>query len=383
MPLFKEDSPLLTLIENNFITFLLLAWLLIMALLYQRLGIKVVHDSHRYLAYAESFSTGTSYWYHSGGISYFSYTLILYFIIYIINMPISVIILTQLIIGLLAVWCFYTTILNLSNSKITALIGTLFYISWPDLQQWHLYIHTESLYISIGVFIIYFLSVKQPTHKTHITIFILLSIGLFLRPNGFILLLGAIAFYLIGFKCKSKHTTNIVAGLSIVIMLVSIFALKEMLQIFSPLQYLEQGQIIQGYNGLNVPIRLIEVEDKISVLEQMYYTIVAQPFTFLKLLIIRFIFFWSQIKPYYSLFHNIIIILFFTFIYSAVIFAIRCKILSKKILAFIVMTILLQTLMAMFIAVDWDNRFVAPVLPFVFIIAALGCNELIIIRFGK
>ncbi|GAB3531551.1 hypothetical protein GCM10027443_13980 [Pontibacter brevis] len=42
------------------------------------------------------------------------------------------------------------------------------------------------------------------------------------------------------------------------------------------------------------------------------------------------------------------------------------------IVTFIATFLFLQTFMAMFISVDWDNRFVVPLLPLVFMLSATG-----------
>lgn len=369
-------APQLRMFSEKPLTFLLPIWLMMQAVLYSWHGVHIVTDSYRYLAYTESLGTGASYWLEPDSVLYAAYTLFLYLILKILYAPVAAVIFAQFLVGALAVVCFYKAVLQLTNNKVAASISTLLFTFWPDLQYWHLYIHTESLFISLTVFILYFLTKRQQRFTTQIIILMLLIIGLFLRPNGFILSAGIAIYY---FACVVRRVSlrTSVLLITIVLLPATLFAAAKVLQVFSPLTYLDQGQVIQGYNGLIVPFRLSEASGSSSVLVQLLYSVMEQPLAYGKLLMLRFVFFWGHIRPYYSVAHNSMILLFFIPVYTAAAIGSKHLVIKGRAFWFIFVMILLQTAMVMLIAVDWDNRFVAPLLPFVFMFAGAGFTHLI------
>ncbi|WP_414703902.1 hypothetical protein [Pontibacter sp. 13R65] len=205
---------------------------------------------------------------------------------------------------------------------------------------------------------------------------IILIVSVFLRPNGFFLVLGAIiscAVYIIK-KSNLRLTINqLLFPLAMVLAILG-YGATEAFEVYSPLQYLLQGQVLQGYNAFTIPIEAPPLIESQSVFRQMLTVFFNQPFNYFKLILMRFLLFWAQIRPYYSFSHNACIILFFVPVYVAAIYGFWKTRLNPKYL-FLSVVIVLQTVMAIAVAVDWDNRFIVPILPFVFIFASIGFNS--------
>jgi len=231
-----------------------LLWVIVNVLLYNKLGIKIMFDSHRYLAYTAAVETGSSYWYQAENILYSAYTLVLYLFLYLMHLPVGAVIVAQITCSGIALIYLYRTVLNITGCNDTAFICLLLYLMWPEIQQWNFYIHTESLYISITIFLLYGISVPRKSVYDILIILLIVLFALFLRPNGFFLLLGASASaisYLYQ-RYQFQFSTRSILLIAAVLVPLLTYAANQALEIYSPIQYVAQGQVIQGYNGLNV-----------------------------------------------------------------------------------------------------------------------------------
>jgi len=360
------------LLENSPFRVLLVVWLLVQYLLYQHYGIKIVYDSHRYFNYVDSLAAGGNYWYTDSGKFYASYTFLLALMLHLAKLPVACIILLQVLVsGVAAVYLYKITSI-LSKNKTAPALAALLFIIWPDLQFWNLYIHTESLYISLSVFILFLTLVARRPHH-YLVLAGLLTVICFLRPNGIFLVIavGIALFYQRGFALRLKRM-RVNAFVWLPVLFILLCAGIFFLEVFSPLAYYRAGQFIQGYKGNAVAVGLpssTAVSQPVAL--QLLAILLEQPTTFLKLVAGRFFFFWTQVRPYYSALHNVVILLFFLPVYYYAISCI-CRIKHCPFLAFVLTLAALHTLMVTVIAVDWDNRFVAPLLPFIFVLAAMG-----------
>jgi len=354
-----------------------LLWFIVNALLYNKLGIKIVFDSHRYLAYAEAIETGSSYWYQAESIFYSSYTFVLYLFLYLLHLPVGVVIFVQIVFSGVALIYLYRTVLNITSNNHTAFICLLLYILWPEIHQWNFYIHTESLYISATIFLLYSISEYRKSSFNILMTLLIVLFTFFLRPNGFFLLLGASASVISYLHQRNsfKFSANSIILVAVVIVPLLIYVAKEALEIYSPMQYLVQGQVIQGYDGLHVSIAPVTPDVENSVLKQLWCVVVTQPYAYVKLLLLRFVFFWGQARPYYSAIHNFVIFLYFIPVYGAALYGMK-RLSQHPVKPFMLVVAILQTTMSLVIAVDWDNRFIVPLMPFVFIFAAIGFHSL-------
>lgn len=348
-------------------------WIIMNFLLYYRYGIQIVFDSHRYLDYAESVVSGGSQLFQPHNILYSSYTLFLFSVLHVLGQPLKVVIALQILLSGVAAIFFYLTIFNTTQHKIAAFFGVALYLVWPQIHSWGFYIHTESLYVSASIFTLYFISRTTQNRSSIIALSLILCFALFLRPNGFFLLLGVITIA-IYHKRHVYKTTHLCVFLAFAVS-VLLFCANYALEIYSPLQYLMRGQIIQGYNALTIRIDSPALVPTQPVLLQVLSFIKEQPISYIKLLLLRLLYLWGQVRPYYSTIHNAAIIIYFFPIFILTIRGLR-KAKKGHTYIFIVVVLFLQSIMAMIIAVDWDNRFIVPLLPFVFYLASIGLTSL-------
>jgi hypothetical protein len=102
------------------------------------------------------------------------------------------------------------------------------------------------------------------------------------------------------------------------------------------------------------------------------YFAAYNPLFMSKLMLIRLLAFFSSIKPYYSLGHRLMSILVLWPLYWLAVRGARRVAVWLPARAFLAGVPLLQAGVVMLTVDDYDVRFLAPVLPFVFALAALG-----------
>ncbi|EJF09600.1 glycosyltransferase family 39 protein [Pontibacter sp. BAB1700] len=374
----KKGSKLLWLLASKPLLYLGALWMVMHLILYSRYGVKIVFDSYRYLNYVESIVSGSSYWLQPHSIFYSSYTLFLFLVLHVLSQPIEVVIALQILLSGVATVFFYKTLYNTTQHRVAAFIGVAFYLFWPQIHSWGFYIHTESLYISTSIFTLYLISKTTQNRYSLFVLALILCFAIFLRPNGIFLLLGVIAGVI--YLKKDMFTTTHSYLVLVLVVPALLFSANYALEIFSPLQYLSQGQIIQGYNKLTIQIDSPQLVPTDPALLHVIGFIKEQPVSYIKLLLLRFIYLWAQVRPYYSNIHNIAIVIFFIPVFILALRGIR-KAIKEQTFIFMVTVLFLQTVMTMVIAVDWDNRFVVPLLPFVFYFASIGFTSLLSFKY--
>lgn len=133
--------------------FLLLVYIIVSTVCSYSYGIKFVNDSPRYLNYALNLRQG--FYIEPHNFWYFGYVLFIY-VIKLFNQTYFAIIISQYVLGYLAVIAIYETGLILFNNRIRALLPALLYIGFFEIPAWNSYILSEPFYISFTCFSIYF-----------------------------------------------------------------------------------------------------------------------------------------------------------------------------------------------------------------------------------
>jgi len=350
-------------------------WFLVQCLLYSKHGIKVVFDSKRYLAQADLLAAGE---YSALKISYIVYTALLAFSNLLGSL--AWIILLQIVVSGIAMVAMYKAALKITNSQLTASLTVLLLIIWPDYQFWNLYIHTESLFVSVTCLVFWRL-VTADQARHYLQLFLLLVLVLLLRPNGFMVILAVLVYWGLGYCNRKGYPVRKAVGLLLTLTIVGMLAaahlfLKDISSDHSFTKFLVSGEIIQGYEPLRINIEK-QIELQGTPLKQTIAIVLNEPAFFFKKSLMRLLYYWAQIRPYYSLWHNITIVILMYPLYLLGVKALATKKTDIRITGFIVCLMLQFSAMVVVSAVDWDNRFFLPLLPFVFFIGAIGLRGLL------
>lgn len=92
---------------------------------------------------------------------------------------------------------------------------------------------------------------------------------------------------------------------------------------------------------------------------------------FFKISLFKLTLFFANVKPYFSFFHNLMIVLVLYPLYLLAVFGFfKTSWSAEKV--FISIFVLSQAGIVAFTSENWDGRFLIPVLPFIFIFSAVG-----------
>ncbi len=297
-------------------------------------------------------------------------------IIGLLNLGYEGIIYVHCLLAIIALYSSYKLAINLTDNKLTAIFAPLFYILWIKFQQWNLILYTDAIFSHMVIISIYAL-VKSRSVKEIICVILLILFTSFLRPTGLGLLI-ATSLYFVHKWTRDKKNSIYPTRIALVL-LAPFFALflNAILNDFidSFMESYKMAEII--YPKINIivdePSYLYIPDSNQQPLIRLFLFIITNPIYFIKMSAVKGLLFLGHVKPYYSFFHNLIIV---GFLYPIYFFAIKgylamkkssLKLLISSFLIFQFLTICLTT-------ENWDGRFLLPILPLIFILSSIGLS---------
>jgi hypothetical protein len=349
-----------------------------LGLLWRYHGPHYVNDSGRYLAYGRRIAEEWHFE-HDHQLRYLGYPLFISFWLKV-KAGRWGIVLGQMALSALATGGFYTAVKRLAQgSWLTAIAATAALVLWRDIQQFNAYLLTESLFTS-GILLSFRALVQARTKLGWALLSGLLLLTALMRPNGFIV---PVAAGLAGLVALRQLPNLRPFRLALVVLVAALplmwFILNKLLLTFTLIETYQRGEIIYGYSAWVVrptePLMLPPSLPVMSPMLRLGYFIIHNPGFFARLALLKLAaLFFSYGKSYYSLGH---LVAFGVFIYPSYWLAWRG---FKQVQVwlpgrvFLASVVLLQGLVVLMTVEDWDVRFLAPVLPCVFALAALGAQ---------
>ncbi|OHX67590.1 hypothetical protein [Flammeovirga pacifica] len=340
--------------------YLLFLWVSIHLILWFKIGPKEGADTSFYISIADNILNGK--WLFDRSLWYSSYGLFIS-IFRFFTEDISPIILGQLFINLLSGYCFYQLLIDRTQKEYIAFLGTATYLFFPISIEWHYIVYGESFFTSFTI--LFFYCYIKKIHRIALP---LLFFTFFIRPIG-IIFLSALIISKIYFLYKNEinYRRTILVGSSLIFFFL-LCVINKMLQFYGPL-------MIDGY--LNAEIIYPKHTLGISPLENPYLPsnqeniIIQILLTFfgnfgymVKLMVIKSLLFWGNMKPYYSFTHNLII----AFTLYPLYFLLIKNNFNKDHWTFIstssLLYILFQGGVISLTSENWDGRFLYPLIPF-------------------
>lgn len=281
----------------------------------------------------------------------------------------------QVLINALAAICFYKLILKLSGKYQAAVFGTLLLILCIPYQKWTAYLFTESIFFSLVIIYTYvlFASFKNRYTKPVLAtvLLLLLVIG---RPTGMLMIPATFAFisYQL-FLNRQKLLAFAIWLPGIAGLLLLVDAAMKGKGEFDFIKPFVEEHIVCG-----VPERVATTAAAHGDSLRVLLIYISEHFIdFIQLAFQRLISFFGLIRPYYSAMHNLLLIAGFYPIYILSTFGIRYMYRSAK--PFFIFSVVLVATFAFSVMLtcdDWHNRFIMPVMPIIFIYAAVGGSQL-------
>ena len=362
--------------EKKGLIILSFLWFFTQVVVYLLFGIKESVDSIMYINDSQlildgGFPSGRNLWYSS-------YSIIIALLRFFGGDAIEVIYI-QLVFSYTAFICLYKLTLSISKSNQSAFIAAFLYIVWIKIHQWNLILYTDSLFASLSIIGITLLHFSK-NWKSYFLSLLVLIFTILIRPTGvgiLIALIGYFSYSITYLKEFTRLSKIVIIGLLSIgaFFLVNVILLHHIDSFFN--SYANAEIIYPNIPFLiSQPSNLEYLDSHYPPLFRLIMFVVYNPIYFMKLSLVKGILFIANMKPYFSVLHNIVIGLFLYPIYYFMIKGL--KVLPKNSTSvFLICFILSQFMIVSLTSENWDGRFLIPVLPFVFVISSLGITDFV------
>jgi hypothetical protein len=351
------------------IILLFLFWLSVQISIYAYLGIRRGSDT---TVYAEAAAQLLSGQWPEGRLVWYSTYIAFLAMIFAVGGGFQLVAILQILLSGVAAMALGLSVKKMTSSFWTSCWAVLLYLFWFKIHQWNIFIYTESLFTSLALIsFAVLLRIKTPFH--YLCFFILFVLTFFVRPTGFCLLIGLVWYT---FR-KSALPGKKKLALGIIIFIVSMILLNGMLYQFELMTSYAQGEIIYpGVSlGFQVPADLIVPDSSHAPLLRLGLFIFYNPLYFAKITLAKMFLFLANIKPYFSILHNTLIVLVLYPLYGFAFLGFRQFPIRSGGQNFIIGFVLAQIFTVMLTTENWDGRFLIPILPFVFVLSVIGIHK--------
>lgn len=347
-------------------------------------GVKIVVDSPRYLDYAGQLIEG----FYFDPLNFWSFSYVIFISIHkFFSDSLLTLIISQYILGYLAVLALYQTSHTFTNSRAVAIFTCLLFLAYPDNILFHSYILTESIYSSFLCFSFYAWTryAHQKTSSSLVILIFTVAVCFFCKPTSPALILALLAPAV--FKFLLDKTYRILKIVAVAVScFIGIVLANQMISMHEVLDIYKNGDVIFAIHTLpNHPFRelltieaptdLYIPESENAILINMGGFILNNPLFYSKLFASKLFLFITHIRPYWSLGHNIFAILLIWPSYCFGILAIKNKLISKPLLTTVLIYVSIHILIVSNTWADWDARFFVPLFPILAFFAALGLHN--------
>ncbi|MFC7666535.1 hypothetical protein ACFQT0_03165 [Hymenobacter humi] len=282
----------------------------------------------------------------------------------------------QMAVSALATQAIYRGTRRLAGGRReAAALATLLFIGWPDIQPFNVFLLTESLFISlVALSFGAFTRVQHGRRRDWAWLLVVLLLTALARPNGFMV---ALAAGLAGLDLlrRSSNRRPWHAALLLLALLSPLLwrALNHQARHLLP-----DGHLPTGRAHFPLPAWAVHQAQPLDMppagtgpAARVLYFAVHNPTYLGRLMLGKLFVFISYLKPHYSLAHRVVGVLVLWPAYCLAVLAARRATIWRPARIFLAAMFLLQTAIVMLTVDDWDVRFLAPVLPAVFVLAAL------------
>ncbi|WP_310396769.1 glycosyltransferase family 39 protein [Hymenobacter sp.] len=337
-------------------------------------GPHAANDSGRYLAYAANIAE-CGYFEPGHNLRYVLYPLFQSFWL-ALGLGWWGIVAGQMAVAALATRAIYQGTRRLAGGRRgAAALATLLFVAWPDIQQFNVFLLTESLFISlVALSFGAFTRVRSGRPQAWAWLLVALTLTALARPNGFMVGLAAGLAGLDALR-RAPNRRPWRAALLLLVLLAPLLwaALNHQLATYYLMDTYQRGELIFRY-----PLWAVHQAQPLDMppngtgpVARVLYFAAHNPAYLGRLMLGKLFVFVSYLKPHYSLAHRAAGVLVLWPAYWLAAQGARRAVIWRPARVFLAAIFLLQTAIIMLTVDDWDVRFLAPVLPAVFVLAAL------------
>ena len=354
-------------------------WVLMQLLFWRKFGgPHFVNDSARYLEYAHGIAE-RGYFEPGHNLRYVLYPLFQSLWLRL-GLGWPGIVAGQMAVSALATRAIYRGTRRLARGgRGAATLATLAFIAWPDIQQFNLFLLTESLFISlVALSFGAFTKVQTGRPRDWTWLLLVLALAALARPNGFVVGLAAALAGLDALRRRPDRRPWRAALLGLVLLAPLLWAaLNHQLATFYLMDTYQRGELIFRYQlwAVHQAAPLAMPPPGTGPAARVLYFAAHNPVYLGRLMLGKLFVFVSYLKPHYSLAHRVLGVLVLWPAYWLAARRARRPGVWRPARVFLAGVFLLQTAIIMLTVDDWDVRFLAPVLPVVFVLAALALTS--------
>ncbi len=363
------------LLREKPLLFLLVIFLAANLLMVLHTGIVTNLEASKYIRQGTIlYETGTL-----GSAKYLVYlpVILLVYVCRLTGLPVDFIVLLQVFLSAVSLFFFYKLVNSISG-KWVALVSSSLLASFLPLQQWNVYLYSDSLFISLSVIFSYILFTQMNKGRKGLLIILFSLILLaFTRPHALLFIPPVIIFLV--FRKKDPYSAPFGAATPVLLLLFLYFLANlvftggEDMDVMRP--FLEEHIICF------VPTREnnyhLNVSHTGNPLADLLYYLFHNPLHFLKLTGLKLLSFFNQTRVYYSPIHNAYLLVVLIPVYLLSVIGLPA--LWKQAFDFryyLFALLILFPFGATFQCDDWHSRFTMPLMPYLFWIAGTGLYKL-------
>lgn len=352
-------------------------WVLVQAAFWLRYGgPRFAHDSARYLAYAQNIAQA-GYFEPGHNRRYLLYPLFQSAFLRLGWGRVGIVA-GQLVVAALAALGLYdaTRRLGRGGGPKAAALATALFVLWPETQQFNLYLLTESLFLNLSVLALWaFVRARGGGPGRYLLLAGLLALCALARPNGFVVALAAgLAGLVTLARQPNRRSLWLVLGGLALLAPLWWRLLNYQLATYTLIETYQRGDLMFLVKEWAVhPARPLALPPSgYSPVGRLAYFYWHNSWVGLQLVLGKLFVFASGLKPHYSWLHRLaaVALLWPAYVLAGRGATRRAVWLPGRV--FLAAVPLLQAAVVMLTVDDYDVRFLAPVLPFVFVLAALG-----------
>lgn len=311
------------------------------------------------------------------GIGYLGY--IFYIAIFqYFKFDLTIVILSQIFFSFISSLCIFKI-----TKKFSSHAGGVFalglYLFYFPLQKWNFYILTETLFICLVIFIVYFFIFLKKKYLYLLIFLIIFYITL--RPHGIILIPGLALSLLVYLYSHNKLKLFYLMIIGLLIFAFPIlYLLNGYIKNEKVINSLISNVIIWGYDNKSDHLEFKNSNinnDLMSLLIFYKNNFYLNTIAFFK----KIFFFYFSIRPFYSDFHNYYLILLNLIYWPTAILG-MFKLYNKNNLGIILVyfLIIFFSFAVGLTWVDWDGRFFHYILPLIFIFSGIGFHNMFFLK---
>jgi 4-amino-4-deoxy-L-arabinose transferase-like glycosyltransferase len=284
------------------------------------------------------------------------------------------VVLLQIAVATLGAGAVYRLGMELGGSR-TAMVAAGLLTVDVDVNRWHTYVLADSLFISmfaVCAWAVYLAAHQRQGAVYFVALGLLLATGL-IRPEGWFAFPAAGLYWVArGVKRRPARlmaSAGVVAA-CVAASLVVAPRLSGNLRAVNPAGMLERGQTIWDYDGWRLAMPESAPDSSGRPPGPIQYAL-RHPIATGQLMLARIAVHLAHVRPFYSLAHNLAIVVWLLPIYALAAVAIRTS-WTQPLTRWCAMAFASQAVVVAMTHADWDGRYLAHVMPIVYPFAAAG-----------